>query len=60
MIFENSNMDMSYIAFVRLCKSKPRLSSINNESIGQKQIKGKNNMKADEKHLKRNENIVLL
>ena len=53
MIFDNSNIEMSYIALVCLCKRKPRLSSINNESISQKQVKVMSNMKTNEKSLKR-------
>ena len=42
-----------------LCKRKPPLSLINNDSIDQKQVKVMSNMKTNEIRLKRNDNIVL-
>ena len=53
MIFDNSNIEMSYIILFCLCKPKHRLSSINNESISQKQVKVMSNMKTNEKSSKR-------
>ena len=53
MTFDNSNIrdELYSLAYLRLCKSKPLLSSIKNESINQRQVKVMSNMKTDEKHL---------
>ena len=53
-------METTYIAFTRSSKITLRLSSIINKSINQKQVKVMSNMKTDEKHLKRNDNVMLL